>query len=135
MKAVRYVQRESAPVVRLEPPGFMNIDDHVVAAANKIANFIDINPNNEGFWNRAGLIVSLGGMVLGTFICFARGDFIDLIVPFVAFFYLLYRGFTEFVSLRTLAWVVFASIVLFDLPWIWVYTGSWAGKDITDSGI
>jgi len=63
-----------------------------------MAGFIDANPN-PSFWNRGAVIVAIIGMVFGVFICFARGDFIDVMIPFVAFVYLLYGGFKEILTL------------------------------------
>jgi len=138
MKGVRYAATSTTSTAntgtRLEPPGFMDIDHHVIGIATKMANFIDANPN-EGFWNRTGVFAAFIGMVLGIFICFSRGDFIDVMVPFIAFFYLVYNGFKEIITLKTLAWALFISVVVLDIPWLWIYTRNWAGYDVTDSGL
>jgi hypothetical protein len=137
MKTVKYAgvtQSTTNTGTRLEPPGFMDIDTHVIGLATKMAAFVDANPN-ENFWSRTGLFASFIGMVLGVFICFSRGDFIDVMIPFIAFFYLVNNAFRDIINLKTLAWALFISTLVLDLPWLWIYTRNWAGYDVTDSGI
>ena len=77
MKTVRYVTGAATTTSRLEPPGWMDIDQQVIGIATKMANFIEPNPN-ESFWKKAGIFVAFVGMIIGVLICFTRGDFIDV---------------------------------------------------------
>ena len=77
MKNVRYINNGPSTTPRLEPPGWMDIDEQVIGIATKMANLIELNPS-EYFWQKAGILVALISMILGILICFTRGDFIDV---------------------------------------------------------
>ena len=77
MKTVRYANTGVSTTTRLEPPGWMDIDQQVIGIATRMANLIEPYPN-ESFWQKAGIFVAFIAMILGVFICFTRGDFIDV---------------------------------------------------------